>query len=55
MLKDKSILKEKKIDAEEFAKILSNLSEEDKEKIFYMVKGIELVSDSKNMLMAAGI
>lgn len=55
MLQEKSTLKEKKIDTEELVKVLSKLSEEEKTKIFYMIKGIELVSEPKKVMMAAGM
>lgn len=40
-------LQEKKVDAKELAEALSRLPEEEKLKIFYMMKGIELVSEIK--------
>lgn len=39
--------KDKKIDLEEFQNLISKLSEEDKFKIFYMAKGMELINSSK--------
>lgn len=38
---------EKKLDAEELLEALGKLSEETKLKIYYMMKGIELVSEKK--------
>lgn len=38
-------LKEKKIDTEEFAKELCKLTEEQRLKVYYMVKGIVLVNN----------
>lgn len=37
----------KKVDAEEFIEALSRLPEEEKYKIFYMVKGIELINKNQ--------
>ncbi|MBU5438320.1 hypothetical protein KQI42_09885 [Tissierella sp. MSJ-40] len=54
MLVNNSILKEKKVDTEELAKALCNLSNEEKMKIYYMIKGIELISESRKEVMAAG-
>jgi hypothetical protein len=48
---EKGLATEKKIDAAELAKDLAKLPEEEKEKIYYMIKGIELVNEPA----AAGI
>lgn len=37
----------KKVDAKEFMAVLEKLPEEEKFKLFYMVKGIELVSKNE--------
>ncbi len=37
---------EKKIDAAEMAKALGKLPEEDRMKIYYMIKGVELVNET---------
>lgn len=43
---------EEKIDSEEFSKELNKLSRSEQEKIFYMIKGAALVSESKYAAMA---
>lgn len=42
----KEITKEEKIDAEEFAKELKKLSETEKAKIYYMIKGWQLLTNN---------
>lgn len=44
---EQSAHQKKKIDAKELAEALANLPEEEKFKIFYMVKGIELINKNK--------
>ena len=44
MGKNKSVFIEKRIGAEEIAKVLENLSDEDKRKLFYWIKGFEYYS-----------
>ena len=44
--------KEEKIDSEEFSKELNKLSRSEQEKIFYMIKGAALVSESKYSAIA---
>ena len=40
-------LKEKKIEAKDLAEALSKLSEDERLKIYYMIKGIELVNEQQ--------
>ena len=46
--------KKDKIEAKELAEILCKLPENEKAKIFYMVKGIELISEPARVATAAG-
>lgn len=41
----KKITKEEKIDAEDFARELKKLSESEKTKIYYMIKGYQLLAN----------
>lgn len=45
--KNITLLQEKKLEAKDLAEALNKLSEDDKLKIFYMIKGIELVNEQK--------
>jgi phage-related protein len=42
---EKELATERKIDAAELAKNLAKLPEEERKKIYYMIKGIELVNE----------
>lgn len=42
----KEITKKEKIDAEELAKELKNLPEAEKAKIYYMIKGLQLLTNN---------
>lgn len=42
----KEITKEEKVDAEDFAKELKKLTEAEKTKIYYMIKGYQLLTNN---------
>lgn len=56
MLQEKTTFKEKQVDTEEIIKMIRKLPNREKDKIFYMIKGIELimcVEEKKEVMLAA--
>lgn len=51
----KEITKEEKIDAEELVKELKKLPEAEKAKIYYMIKGVQVITDNSLLKSRAAI
>lgn len=49
----KQITTEEKIDVREFAEMVRKLPDKEKERFFYMLKGVELVSETAETAKAA--
>jgi hypothetical protein len=49
----KQVTEEEKIDVKEFAEMVRKLPDKEKERFFYMMKGIELVSETAETAKAA--
>lgn len=47
-----TVHQKKKVDAKELAEALERLPEEEKFKIFYMIKGLELIQEDKSKPVA---
>lgn len=55
MLQENTTFKEKQVDTEEIIKMIRKLPNREKDKIFYMMKGIELMcgEEKKEVMLAA--
>jgi hypothetical protein len=49
----KQVTEEEKIDVKEFAEMVRKLPDKEKERLFFMMKGIELVSETAETAKAA--
>lgn len=52
ILTEQTVHQKKKVDAKELAEALERLPEEEKFKIFYMIKGLELIQEDKSKPVA---